>query len=266
LAHFNPYSEVIGKRGLSIEVTNFKGDVLRYLKFHRVIKGKDEMRVTYLGHASFKIECGKRVAFIDPWLNGPTSPLKVDDVEKADVVMVTHDHGDHGYAEAVEICKKTGAYFVAINELGLQAQSEGVENVHTLNIGGSVEIGDIKVTLVHAFHSSGIGAPTGFVVRFPCGTVYHPGDTGVFSDMQLFGEMYGVDLLFCPIGSYFVMSELEAAWATKLVNPKVVVPMHYDTFPVISADTKKFMDLVSEKASDAKVEPIKPGESIELKF
>ncbi|MFW9889967.1 MAG: metal-dependent hydrolase [Candidatus Thorarchaeota archaeon] len=224
------------------------------------------MRVTYLGHASFKIECGEIVAIIDPWLNGPTSPLKVEDVEKADIVMVTHDHGDHGYAEAVEICKKTGAYFVAINELGLQAQNDGVENVHTLNIGGSVEIGDIRVTLVHAFHSSGIGAPTGFVVKFPCGTVYHPGDTGVFSDMQLFSEMYDVGLLLSPVGSYFVCGPKEAAWATKLVKPKTVIPMHYNTFPVIEQDPKEFGRLVAEMAPGVKVEIMNPGDSRELVF
>ncbi|MFX0106831.1 MAG: metal-dependent hydrolase [Candidatus Hodarchaeota archaeon] len=224
------------------------------------------MRITYLGHSSFKVECEGKTVFIDPWLTGPTSRMKVEDVEKADIVLVTHDHGDHGYAEAIEICKKTAATFVAINELGLQAKNDGVENVHTLNIGGSVEIENITVTLVHAFHSCGIGAPTGFIVKFPCGIVYHPGDTGIFSDMKLFGDLYGVDVFLPCIGSYYVMDEHQAAAATKLVNPKVVIPMHYDTFPVISADTTKFVDLVAEIAPDVKVETIKPGDSIELKF
>lgn len=224
------------------------------------------MRVTYLGHASFKVKCGENIVFIDPWLNGPTSPMKVNDVDKADIVLVTHDHGDHGYAEAIEICKKTGATFIAINELGLQAKSDGVENVHTLNIGGSVSLGDITVTLVHAFHSCGKGAPTGFIVKFPCGVVYHPGDTGVFMDMELFGKMYEIDLFLPCIGSYYVMDEQQAAMATKLVSPKVVIPIHYDTFPVISADTKKFEDLVSNTVPDVKVEALKPGDSVELKF
>lgn len=224
------------------------------------------MKVTYLGHASFKIECEERVVFIDPWLNGPTSPLRVDDVERADIVMVTHDHGDHGYTEAIEICKKTGAYFVAINELALQAQRAGVENVHTLNIGGSVDIGDIRITLVHAFHSCGIGAPTGFIVNLPCGIVYHSGDTGVFLDMELFGKMYGIDLLFIPIGSYYTCGPEEAAWATNLVRPKTVIPIHYNTFPVIEQDPKEFEALVSKMASDVKVEVMKPGETLEIGF
>ncbi|MFW9966477.1 MAG: metal-dependent hydrolase [Candidatus Thorarchaeota archaeon] len=224
------------------------------------------MEVTYLGHASFKIECGESVVYIDPWLSGPTSPLKVEDVEEADVVLVTHDHGDHGYGDAIEICKETGAYFVAINELGLRAKSEGVENVHTLNIGGSVAIDDITVTLVHAFHSSGIGAPTGFVIKFPCGTVYHAGDTGVFSDMELFGKMYGIDLLLIPIGSYYVCGPDEAAWATRLVKPKIVIPIHYNTFPAIEQDPKEFEKCVDKMAPGVKVDIMNPGDSRELKF
>ncbi|NHJ14254.1 MAG: metal-dependent hydrolase [Candidatus Thorarchaeota archaeon] len=219
------------------------------------------MRVTYLGHASFKIEADGKIIFVDPWLEGPTSPIKVADVDSADIVLVTHDHGDHGYKEAVEICRRTDATFVAINELGIQAKTDGVKHVHTLNIGGSVAIDNVLVTLVHAFHSCGKGAPTGFVVQLPSGTFYHPGDTGVFGDMQLWAEMYGIDLFFAPIGSYYVMSELEAAFATKLVNPKVVIPMHYDTFPIIKADTQRFVELVSEKAPDSRVEIMKPGET-----
>jgi len=222
------------------------------------------MKVTYLGHASFKIESDGKTIFVDPWLGGPTSPIKVADVEAADIVLVTHDHGDHGYSEGVEICKKTGATFVAINELGIQAKNDGVENVHTLNIGGSVTIGNAVVTLVHAFHSCGKGAPTGFVVKLPDATFYHPGDTGIFMDMQLFGEMYEVDVFFAPVGDYFTMNEDQAAIATKLVNPRIVVPMHYDTFPVIKANLQLFVELVSEKSPDTRVEIIKPGQSKNL--
>ena len=222
------------------------------------------MKVTYLGHASFKIESDGKIIFVDPWLEGPTSPIKVANVDSADIVLVTHDHGDHGYSEGVEICKKTGATFVAINELGIQAKTDGVENVHTLNIGGSVTMDNVVVTLVHAFHSCGKGAPTGFIVKLPSGTFYHPGDTGIFTDMGLFSELYEIDLFFSPVGSYFTMDELQAAVATKLVNPRIVVPMHYDTFPVIKADLQKFVELVSEKSPGTRVEIIKPGESRSL--
>lgn len=222
------------------------------------------MKVTYLGHASFKVESDGKTVFVDPWLNGPTSPIKVSDVDKADIVLVTHDHGDHGYTEAIEICKKTGAYFIAINELGIQAKSEGLENVHTLNIGGSVDVGGVVVTLVQAFHSCGIGAPTGFIVKFPSGTFYHPGDTGLFATMELFGELYPLDVFMAPIGSYYVMDVNQAAMATKLLKPKFVIPMHYDTFPAIKADPKEFEKLVLDKSPGTKVKTIVPGESIDI--
>jgi L-ascorbate metabolism protein UlaG (beta-lactamase superfamily) len=224
------------------------------------------MKFTYLGHASFKVEADGKTVFIDPWLNGPTSPMKVDEVDNADIVLVTHDHGDHGYAEAVEICKKTEAYFVAINELGIKAQEAGLPNVHTLNIGGSIDIDGVTVTLLQAFHSCGIGAPTSFFVKFPSGSFYHAGDTGVFSSMGLFGDLYKPDVILIPIGSYYVMDELQAAKAVELLKPKAAIPMHYDTFPVISADPSKFTQLVSENNPEVKVEVLKPGESRELSF
>jgi len=223
------------------------------------------MKVTYLGHASFKIEEDGKTVFVDPWLTGPTSPITVDDVDKADIVLVTHDHGDHGYAEALGICKKTGACLVAINELAHKAGSQGVENIHTLNIGGSVNIGGVVVTLVQAFHSSGVGAPTGFIVRFPSSSFYHAGDTGIFSSMELLGELYApLDVALLPIGSYFVMDIHQAALATKLLKPRNVIPMHYDTFPVIEANPEKFKHLVSETSPDTNVIIIKPGESTEI--
>ncbi len=219
------------------------------------------MKFTYLGHASFKVESDGKTVFVDPWLSGPTSPIKVDDVDKADIVLVTHDHGDHGYTEGIEICKKTGAFFVAINELGIQAKSDGVENVHTLNIGGSVEIDGVIVNLVQAFHSCGIGSPTGFIVEFPSGTFYHLGDTGVFYDMKLFAEIYGgIDVAMIPLGDYYVMSERQAVKAAELIKPKFVIPMHYDTFPVIQANPKKFWQLVATNVKGTKVQIMKPGE------
>ena len=223
------------------------------------------MKISYLGHASFKIEADGKIIYVDPWLNGPTSPLKVGDIEKADLCLVTHDHGDHGYAEAVEICRNTGATFVAINELALKAKQDGVERVHTLNIGGSIEVDGVVITLVQAFHSSSLGTPTGFIVKMPSGTFYHPGDTGLFGDMGLFGELYGVDLFFVPIGSYYVMGIKEAVKAVELVGPKVTIPMHYDTFPVIEANPKQFYQMVTDKGK-TKVEVMKPGDSKDIVF
>ena len=130
-----------------------------------------------------------------------------------------------------------------------------------------MNIGGVVVTLVQAFHSSGIGAPTGFVVRFPSSTFYHSGDTGVFSSMELIGELYGpIDVFFTPIGGYFTAGIHEAELAVKLVKPKVVIPMHYNTFPVIEANPEKFKGMVESSSSGTRMEILKPGGSIELNF
>ena len=224
------------------------------------------MKITYLGHASIKVESDGKTVFIDPWLNGPTSPIKVSDVNHADIVLVTHDHGDHGYSEAIEICKKTDAFFVAINELGIHAKKEGLKNVHTLNIGGSVNISEIKVTLVQAFHSCEIGAPTGFVVKFNNGTLYHTGDTGFFSSMELIGKLYRPNVVFIPIGGYYTCGIEEATLAIKLIQPQVVIPIHYNTFPVIKVNPDEFKQLVAIQVPDTKVEILAPGDSKEIIF
>ncbi|TFG12156.1 metal-dependent hydrolase [Candidatus Thorarchaeota archaeon] len=222
------------------------------------------MEITYLGHSAFKIEADGKIIFLDPWLGGPASPMTVDSVDDADICLVTHDHGDHGYSEAVEICKKTGAYFVAINELALKAKSAGVENVHTLNIGGSIDINGVVVTLVQAFHSCKIGSPTGFIIQLDSGTVYHAGDTGIFYDMKLFGDMYDIDIAMLPIGSYYTMSIKQASKATSLIRPKAVIPMHYNTFPVIETDPEEFRKLVSKESPESKVEVFDIGDTRDI--
>ncbi|MHA1771094.1 MAG: metal-dependent hydrolase [Candidatus Thorarchaeota archaeon] len=222
------------------------------------------MKFTYLGHAGFKIEADGKTVFVDPWLGAPTATLKVDEITNADIVLVTHDHGDHGYDEAVQICKKTGAFFVAINELAIQANEGGVEKVHTLNIGGSVMIDEVRITLVQAFHSCGKGAPTGFVVTFPSGSFYHAGDTGVFASMELIRELYHPDVALLPIGGYYTMDVQQATLATKLLGPKYVIPMHYNTFPVINADPTDLQKAVKEQQLGAEVKILAPGESTDL--
>lgn len=224
------------------------------------------MKITYLGHAAFKVEEDGKSVWVDPWLGGPTCPLSIDDVKKADLVLVTHDHGDHGISEALQICKKTDAMFIAINELGLLAKEKGVKNVHTLNIGGSVSVDGVTITLVQAFHSCAEGAPTGFVVRFPKASFYHAGDTGIFSSMELIKELYNPDVAMLPIGSYYTMDVKQAAIATKLMKPRFVIPMHYNTFPVIEADPEDFKRIVHETVDGVKVEIMKPGETSELNF
>jgi len=219
------------------------------------------LKITWLGHAAFKIE-GSKVVLIDPWISGnPSSPLKSpEDVDQADVVIVTHSHGDHGFEDAVKIAKRTGAVFASQYELVVKS---GLERVEPMNIGGFVDAGGtgVQVSFTQAWHTAEEGDPTGVVVRMDGITVYHTGDTGLFSDMKLIGEIYRPDILLAPIGGRFTMDEEQAAKAVEFVKPKVVIPMHYNTFPLIKADPERFVALVGDTA---KVVVLKPGETFEL--
>jgi L-ascorbate metabolism protein UlaG (beta-lactamase superfamily) len=219
------------------------------------------VKVTFLGHAAFKIE-GSKTVLVDPFITGnPKSPLKgVEDIEKADVVIVTHDHGDHGFEDAVKICKRTGAYFVSQYELVVKSNLEKVE---PMNIGGFVNVGGmgVEVAFTPAWHTAGVGDPTGVIIRMDGKTIYHAGDTGLFYDMKLIGELYKPDLAILPIGSRFTMDIYQAAKAVEFISPKFVIPMHYNTFDLIKADPKEFERLVGDKA---KVVILNPGESFEL--
>ncbi|RLI30317.1 MAG: metal-dependent hydrolase [Candidatus Hecatellales archaeon] len=218
-------------------------------------------RVRWLGHACFEIQLGQTVILVDPWLEGnPQAPLKPSDLSKVDLVCVTHDHGDH-LGDAFEICKRTGASFLATYELGVQAEQQGVSNVLGINIGGTVKVKDVEVTMVHAFHTAGRGAPTGFILKGEGKTVYHAGDTGLFGDMKLIGDLYQPYLALIPIGGYYTMGPREAVEAVKLLKPKVVIPMHYGSLPVLEPSAEKFVDLASREKLPAEIVVLKPGES-----
>jgi len=220
------------------------------------------MKVTWLGHAGVKIEDQGKTIYIDPWLSGnPVATLKVEDIKQADVVFVTHDHGDHGYDDAVKICKATGATFVSIFELANKAKSDGVEQVLGGNIGGTASVAGIEFVFTVALHSSSVGAPLGFVIHLPSMTIYHAGDTGLFMDMKLLGELYNIDLAFLPIGSLFTMGPKEAAKALELLGCQKVVPIHYKTFPVLTASADDFSKIVGPMID---VFALNPGETKEL--
>ncbi|MEO0214833.1 MAG: metal-dependent hydrolase [candidate division WOR-3 bacterium] len=219
------------------------------------------VKITYLGHSAFKIE-GSKFIFIDPFITGyPKSPIgDVNKVDKADVVIVTHDHGDHGFEDAVKICKKTGAYFVSQYELVVKS---GLQKVEPMNIGGFVNVGGlgVEVAFTPAWHTAQLGDPTGVIVKIDGKTIYHAGDTGLFSDMKLIGELYKPDLALLPIGSRFTMDVFQAAKAVEFISPKYVIPMHYNTFDLIKADPEEFKKLVGDKAH---VVILNPGESFEI--
>jgi L-ascorbate metabolism protein UlaG (beta-lactamase superfamily) len=221
-------------------------------------------RIRWLGHSGFKIEVANKILLIDPWLTGnPLAAMKASAIKNADVICVTHDHSDH-LGDAVEICKRTGATFVAIYELGVYAEKQGVKDVVGINIGGTVNVKGINITMVQAFHSSTRGAPTGFVIKAEDKTIYHAGDTSLFGDMKLIGEIHRPDVALIPIGDYYTMGPKEAAEAVKLIKPAAVIPMHYKTFPVLESSAKGFINFVKEKAPKVKVVALKPGEVYQL--
>jgi len=221
-------------------------------------------KITWFGHATFKIEVADKVVLVDPWLDGnPTSSIKASEITNADIVYVTHDHDDH-LGDAFDICKRTNATFVAATELADYAEENGVKNVAGLNIGGSVEIKGVRLLLTQALHTDSRGAPTGVIVEGEGKTVYHAGDTGLFGDMRLLGELYKLDVALIPIGGYYTMGAREAAEAVKLLNPKIVVPMHYKTFPILAKSADEFIKNVKEKMLQVKVVVLKPGESCQF--
>jgi len=219
------------------------------------------VKIKWLGHAAFEIEIARKILLIDPWFEGnPKACRKVEDLKKVDIVCVTHDHGDH-LGDSIKICKQTGATFVGIYELGVYAKEQGVKNVVGINIGGTVEVKGVKITMVQAFHSASRGAPIGFVISADEKTIYHAGDTSLFGDMRLIGEIYHPNVALIPIGGYYTMSPDEAARAVELIKPNVVIPMHYQTFPVLASSAEEFRKAVKQRLPSARVVVLQLGES-----
>ncbi len=224
--------------------------------------------MNWLGHSAFLIEGRDRI-LVDPFLTGNPKASTAPDKVECDIICVTHGHGDH-LGDAVQIARRTGAVCAAIVEMSNYLERTEVKAVG-FNLGGTIRIRDTEITMVPAFHSSSIGAPgLEFSAAMPVGlvirsgkTVYHAGDTCVFGDMKLIGDMYKPDVALLPIGGFYTMDPGQAALAVKLIRPKTVVPMHYGTWPPIEQDPKEFQKLV-RKSSDAKVVILKPGEALEV--
>jgi L-ascorbate metabolism protein UlaG (beta-lactamase superfamily) len=226
------------------------------------------MRITSLGHSAFLLEGRDRI-LIDPFLTGnPMASTTADKVD-CDIICVTHGHGDH-LGDAVDIARRTGAIVASIIEMSTWLEKTGVKSVG-FNMGGTATIKNTKITMVPAFHSSSIGAPgLEFSAAMAVGmvidsgkVVYHAGDTCVFGDMKLIGELYKPDVALLPIGGFFTMDPRQAAMATGLINPKIAIPMHYGTWPPIEQDPKEFEKL-AKKSSKAKIVILKPGEHLEV--
>jgi L-ascorbate metabolism protein UlaG (beta-lactamase superfamily) len=232
------------------------------------------VRITYLGHSAFRfVTAGGEQILIDPFLtNNPQTPEELKQVGELDTMLITHGHFDH-FEDAIPVARETGALAVADFEIFAYLQSQGIENAMPMQKGGTSQVGGIKVTATHAFHSSSIqtedgsliygGEPVGYIVEFESGfKLYHAGDTAIFGDMQLIGELYRPDLAFLPIGNQVVMSPFEAAHAARLLGVRHVVPIHYGTFPFLPGTPEEFQQRVSEIAPGTTVRVMQPGEEL----
>lgn len=210
------------------------------------------MKLTWLGHSAIRIETGSSVILIDPFLSGNEKYRgSVDEAARGCThVILSHGHDDH-VGDTVDICTKTGATLIAIYELAVYLNGQGVQNIDPANTGGAVTHADFEVSFVKAFHSSGtfvdgkplyLGNPCGLVIHTKAATVYHMGDTEIFGDMALISEIYRPGIIFVPIGDRFTMGAKTAALACKkYFNGKTFVPIHYGTFPIIDPDASKFV-------------------------
>jgi L-ascorbate metabolism protein UlaG (beta-lactamase superfamily) len=226
------------------------------------------MRISYHGHSIVKIKTGDYTILIDPFITGnKLTDLEVDN-EKPDIILLTHGHNDH-VGDTVAIAKASDALVIAPNELAVYLGWQGVRT-HGMNIGGACkfEFGTVKYT--QAFHSSSYiteaneiiytGMPAGILLMVEEKTIYHAGDTAVFGDMEMLGKRHPIDVAFVPIGDNFTMGPEDAAYAIELLNPKLAVPIHFNTFPPIEQDPEKFKALVEEH----EVKIMKAGEAFEL--
>lgn len=229
-------------------------------------------KLTWLGHATFQITTatGKTV-LVDPWVqSNPMCPEALKSFKRVDTLLISHGHFDH-IADAVEIAKKHAPQVIAIYETCVWLQSKGVTNTSPMNKGGTQKVGELDVTMVNAIHSCGIsdgdkiiygGEASGFVIRLPGGlSVYHAGDTAVFGDMKIIGDLYAPDIALLPIGDHFTMGPREAALAIRLLGVRHVIPMHFATFPLLTGTPDRLRELTRD-ISGLEIHALTPGETL----
>ena len=227
------------------------------------------LKITWLGHATVLIEsAGGTTVLVDPWIEqNPKYPKSFKLPSKIDFVLLTHGHGDH-ISDAAPVAKEHGSTVVAIYELAEYVAKQGVEKTVGMNLGGTVEIGDMTACMVDARHSSGaqdssgthyVGVAAGYVIAPRGGPVlYHAGDTTVFGDMRLIGELYKPEIAMLPIGGHFTMGPREAALAVKYLGAKTILPLHWGTFPMLTGTPAELIKLVD---AGVKVVEWSPGDS-----
>jgi L-ascorbate metabolism protein UlaG (beta-lactamase superfamily) len=226
------------------------------------------LKATFYGHSCVFFTDGKHKIIVDPFFTGnPHAPVKAEDID-VDYILATHGHSDH-LGDSVEISKRTNATIIAPNELANWVTQKGAL-AHNMYIGGgyNFEFGRVKLTIAHhgsAAGESGLeytGNPCGFVFTMGGKTVYNTGDTGLFLDMKLIGELDDIDLMFVPIGDNFTMGVDDAVKAVEFAKPKVAVPVHYNTWDIIQSDPEEFKKKLA--GIGMKAEVLMPNESIEM--
>ncbi|MCZ2257981.1 metal-dependent hydrolase [Sporosarcina sp. G11-34] len=226
------------------------------------------MQISYHGHSIVKVKTGEYTILIDPFITGNKLTDLVVEKEKPDVILLTHGHNDH-VGDTVEIAKACDALIVAPNELAVYLSWQGVRT-HGMNLGGANEFPFGTVKFTQAFHSSSYttddneiiytGMPAGILFTAEGKTIYHAGDTAIFGDMEMIGKRHPIDVAFVPIGDNFTMGPQDAACAVELLNPKLAIPIHFNTFPPIEQDPETFKALVKEH----EVKIMEAGNSFEL--
>jgi L-ascorbate metabolism protein UlaG (beta-lactamase superfamily) len=225
---------------------------------------------TWLGHSTFLFRSpgGKRI-LIEPFVaSNPSCPESAKKLGELDLILITHGHSDHA-GDAASIARATGAHVIANYEICLWLEGKGIQNTAPMGHGGTQTIGGLAITMVNAVHGSSIvddgrvvylGHPAGYVIRFEDGlTIYFAGDTDLFGDMRLIGEMHRPAIAFLPIGDRFTMGPAAAARAVEFLGVRQVVPMHYSTFPFLTGTVDEFRQWV--EPTGVQVLELKPGET-----
>jgi len=225
------------------------------------------VKLTFLGHAAWLIESEGLHILMDPFLTGnPVAPRSAETVP-ADFILISHAHGDH-LGDSIAIAKRTGATIISNFEIANYCGSQGV-STHPLHIGGGKEFpfGRVELTIAHhgsSFPDGGYGGnPAGFVIKTGGRTIYNAADTALFYDMKLIGELHQPDVALLPIGDNFTMGPDAALKAAELIRPKLVIPMHYNTFDLIAQDGAAFARRCQEEVG-VNCQVLQPGESVEI--